>query len=716
MTGTDARAADAERSADAARLRFLASGDEAGTAPEDRAFRPDVEGLRAVAVLLVVLYHVGIPHLGGGYVGVDVFFVISGYVITGLLLRERTATGRTSLLAFYGRRARRIIPAAALVIVVSVLATRLLLGVVATSQVVGDARWASVFLANFHFTATGTDYFLSQRPPSPLQSFWSLAVEEQFYVVYPTIFLLVATVGRRLSLRAKLGAFLTLAVVTSFVWSVAQTSSDATAAYFSPFTRAWELALGALVAVAAGKLRRLPPPLAAAMTWVGLAGIVGAAVGFTNTTPYPGSWVAVPVVAAALVIAGGTAAPRAGAEALLSLGAFRWLGRWSYSLYLWHWPILVIAAQYQGRRTLPVIDDVLLAVIALGLSVLTYFIVENPIRHARVLARIRWASVGTGVVASALCIGVVTVMAPAAGAGAAAQGAVPGSGLAPATAAAVQRAVARARLITTVPADVSPSVAAAPDDWGGLPADAYGCEAHLAVTTVPSCVFGDPHGAHTMVLYGDSSALMWFEAFDAIAKQAGWRLVVLGKDWCHAALVARTNPPGFGALGGRFTQCDVWHRYATQRINAMNPDLLIVTGIPRGQVYPSGKLTPALWEQGLSQALTAVNAPRTRKVVLGDIPITPHINPNCLARHVDNVQACSGVPSPYYRAMDAAEQTAAAGAGARYVNVTPWFCSTTCTDIIDNIVVYKDDDHITATYSRYLENVLASALGFGPVR
>jgi len=713
MTGTDARA-DAPSTAGAARLRFLASGDEAGTAPEDRAFRPDVEGLRAVAVALVVLYHVGVPHLGGGYVGVDVFFVISGYVITGLLLREKAATGRTSLLSFYGRRARRIIPAAALVIVVSVLATRLLLGVVASSQVVGDARWASVFLANFHFTATGTDYFLSQRPPSPLQSFWSLAVEEQFYVVYPTIFLLVASVGRRLSLRAKLATFLAAAVVASFAWSVVQTSSDATAAYFSPFTRAWELALGALVAVGAGSLRRLPPGLASTLTWAGLAGIVGAAFGFTNTTSYPGSWVAIPVVATALVIAGGTAAPRRGAEALLSLGPFRWLGRWSYSMYLWHWPILMIAAQYQGRRTLPVSVNVLLAALALGLSVLTYAFVENPIRHARMLARIRWASVGVGVVASALCIGVVTALSPPSPAGAA-LGTVPGTGAPPASAAEVGRAVAAARLITSVPADVSPSVVAAPNDWGGLPADAYGCEAHLAVTTVPACVFGDPHGIHTMVLYGDSSALMWFEAFDAIAKQAGWRLVVLGKDWCHAAYVARTNPPGFGTLGGRFTQCDVWHRYATQRINRMNPDLLVVTGIPRGQVYPNGKLTPALWQRGLTQALSAVTGPKTRKVVLGDIPITPHINPDCLARHSGDVQACSGYPDAYYRSMSVAEQVAAAATGAGYVNVTPWFCSTTCTDIIDNIVVYKDDDHITATYSRYLENVLSAALGFGPV-
>jgi peptidoglycan/LPS O-acetylase OafA/YrhL len=713
MTGTGERVVDGSRSEDPSRLRFLASGDEAGTAPEDRAFRPDVEGLRAVAVLLVVLYHVGIPHLGG-YVGVDVFFVISGYVITGLLLRERSATNKTSLVAFYGRRCRRIIPAAALVIVVTVLASRLLLGVVTSEQVVSDARWAAIFLANFHFTATGTNYFLAQGPVSPLQSFWSLAVEEQFYIVYPTIFLVVATIGRRMSLRAKLAVFLSLVVVASLTWSVIQTSSNPTVAYFSPFTRAWELALGALVAVGAGQLRKLPVGLAAVMTWLGVAGIVGAALWFTNTTSYPGSWVAVPVLSTALVIAGGTAAPRRGAEALLSLSPFRWMGRWSYSLYLWHWPILVIAAQYQGRRTLPVADNLFLAVIALGLSIITYFFVENPIRHARVLTRVRWTSVGTGAALTALCIGIIAVAAPDATAGTA-QHSVPGTGVAPASPAAVEQAVANARLLTSLPADVSPSLEAAPNDWGGLPADAQGCEAHLAVTSVPSCVFGDPHGTHTMVLYGDSHALMWFEAFDAIAKQAGWRLVVLGKDWCHVALVPRTNPPGFGVPGGRYTQCDTWHRFAMQRINALDPDLLIVTEEPGGQLYPTGTITPALWEQGLSKALDGITSPKTHKIVLGNIPITPHINPNCLARHEQEVQACSALPDRYYRSMNTAEALAAQHSGARYINVMPWFCATTCTDIIDNIIVYKDSDHITATYSRYLENEIAAALGFGPV-
>ena len=165
--------------------RYSASGDEAGTAPGDRRFRPDVEGLRAVAIGFVVLYHAGVPLVSGGYIGVDVFFVISGFVITGLLLRERQVNGSTSIVSFYARRVRRILPAATLVIISTVVLAYVALGVVSGNNTADDGRWAAVFLANFHFESVGTNYFTALRPPSPLQNYWSLSVEEQFYLVYP---------------------------------------------------------------------------------------------------------------------------------------------------------------------------------------------------------------------------------------------------------------------------------------------------------------------------------------------------------------------------------------------------------------------------------------------------------------------------------------------------------------------------------------------------
>ena len=283
--------------------------DDPGTAPGDRRFRPDVEGLRAVAIVLVVLYHGSLQALSGGYVGVDVFFVISGFVITGVLLRGRSSSHHTSFLSFYGRRARRIIPAATLVIVVTVIATYVVLGALYGNPTAIDARWTAVFLANFHFTATGTNYLTAQEPPSPLLNFWSLAVEEQFYLVYPAFFAVLALLYTRISLRIKLAVGLTVVIVISLIISAAQTNTSPTAAYFSPFARAWELALGALIAVGTAWLLRVPKVVAGIMTWVGLGAIGFSAVVFTANTAYPGTAVVLPVLGAGLVIAGGVGAP-----------------------------------------------------------------------------------------------------------------------------------------------------------------------------------------------------------------------------------------------------------------------------------------------------------------------------------------------------------------------------------------------------------------------
>lgn len=271
-----------------------------------------------------------------------------------------------------------------------------------------DGQWASVFLANFHFAATQTNYLASLKPPSPLQNFWSLAVEEQFYVVYPTIFMVLALLRVTRSVRLRIGLFLATVVVGSFVLSVLMTSSNPAAAFFSPFTRAWELALGGLIAVSGEALRKLPHPVAAVATWVGLGAVVVAALVFTSATSYPGSAVALPVVGTGLIIAGGAAQPAWGAEVLLAWRPFQLLGLISYSLYLWHWPILMIGAERKGVSSLPVWDNVLLLGLSLVLAVATYVVLENPVRHPRRLRSRSWASVLLGVTLIAVSLGSTT--------------------------------------------------------------------------------------------------------------------------------------------------------------------------------------------------------------------------------------------------------------------------------------------------------------------
>jgi peptidoglycan/LPS O-acetylase OafA/YrhL len=669
-------------------------------------------------VLLVVLFHAGMPGLHGGYVGVDVFFVISGFVITGLLLRERSSTGGTSIVDFYARRARRILPAATLVIFVTVIASFLLLGSVRGDQVANDGRWAATFLSNFHFESLGTDYFTASLPPSPLQNYWSLSVEEQFYVVFPTIFLLVAGTrfrarGRaRWSPQARMAVACVVVIAASFTLSVVQTATHPSAAYFSPFTRAWELALGALVAVGSTWLRQIPNRIAGVLTWVGLALIVAAAVAFSAQTPYPGSLVAVPVLGAALVIAGGIGEPALGAESLLGRSPMLWMGKRSYSLYLWHWPILIIAAERVGKTSLPLGESLVLVLVAVAVAAVTFALVEDPIRHRRMPSR---SSVAAGLATVVVTVGALSLFIAASSRDARAGPVVPAG-----TLRTVLGEVAAAPKIMSLPPGLQPPLATAATDWGGLVGTSY-CQTLVSqsMEQLSGCTLGDPRGTHLMVAYGDSHVLMWAPALAEVATRAHWRLVILGKPYCPAGLVTPTDPPGWGAVGGPYTVCDQWHRWAIQTINRLRPSLLIVSQIsPYIGPATADQARPVIsadqWRRGLLNLFRSVHVPDMNKVVLGNIPRMAQPSPECLSAHPNDVQACSVSTQGYVQSVERLyendEHFTVAEVGGRYIDTTPWLCSKVCTPVISHFVVYMDSVHVTATYARYLSVVMGQAL------
>ena len=604
-----------------------------------------------------------------------------------------------------------------MVIVVTVIATYAVLGVSYGNQTAIDGRWTAVFLANFHFAALGTNYLTAQQPPSPLLNFWSLAVEEQFYLVYPTFFLLIAAVRAPWSLRVKLAAGLVTIIVISFTLSVVQTASDPTVAYFSPFTRAWELALGGLVAVGTKWLLAIPPTIGAVMTWMGMAAIAFGAIEFNSSTAYPGSLVAIPVVGACLVIAGGTPAPRWAAESVLGLSPARWIGKLSYSIYLWHWPILIIAADAAGKSSLPFRQNIIWLLVALGAAVTSFYLVESPVRRAsfdRLGRTTRWAPIGLGVLMIAVSLGVATFQLNANDGQISASHSTANSKpfnpqafpVPAASDAAVKRLVEMSARITSLPTNLTPPLADVPADWGG---PAGPCWPANDQTTVPACTFGDPNGTHTMVLYGDSHAAMWFYPMDLIALLSHWKLVLLSKGWCPANMLPYGNPPGVGKPGGEYAQCDEWHQFALGRIRQLQPDLVIVTqelsDAPQGSSY-----TAKQWGRGMTRTLRRIPVPARNIVVLGNIPSLPMSPPLCLSRNTSNVQACSSPLPQYYASFDGAEEKAATQVGARYLSVTPWFCSVTCPAVIGKYEVYYDDYHVTRTYAEYLTLVLAKAL------
>ena len=366
--------------------RYLESGDEAGTSPGDRKFRPDVEGLRAVAILLVLLSHFNIPGFVGGYLGVDVFFVISGFVITGLLMRGRATAGRIQLADFFARRCRRIIPVAAVVIVLTVILERLLNGRAFAHVLVYPAQLMLLFVFNWSPVAV-TQAF---RAPTNIAIFWSLCVEEQFYLVYPVLLLAVALVASRVPWRSKATLAIGTVTVASFGWTVAQSSQGwSVMTYVSTLGRVWELGLGCLLAFNVRWLLRLPRRLSAVLGWGGVV-LIAIAVATLRAEhgAYP-SWSALlPTIGAALIIAGGTPVPKWGPERVLGLRPMRKIGQWSYGAYLWQIPIIaVIYASWGGVLALPIGARLAFLVATIGVAGLSFTFFEAPIRHSMALVR-----------------------------------------------------------------------------------------------------------------------------------------------------------------------------------------------------------------------------------------------------------------------------------------------------------------------------------------
>ncbi|MGC8509482.1 MAG: acyltransferase family protein [Acidimicrobiales bacterium] len=364
-------------------------------------FRPDIQGLRAVAVILVVATHAAVPGFEGGYVGVDVFFVISGYVITGLLLRQPRRPLRENLGAFYARRVRRIIPAATLVLVATTFAAYALLGPRFAPSLLDDVRWAALFGENFRLIATGSNYFVPGVAPSLVTHYWSLAIEEQFYLVYPLlVFSLARVVPRRrhaLALALCLGA----AIATSAWWSYHLTALNPVAAYYSPLTRFWELALGGLVAVIPRSLAARTPRLNTAVAVAAVVALAASVWRLNAASVFPGVLAWWPCAASAALLWTGLASRRGGPASWLAWRPLRDLGDLSYSLYLWHFPWLMIPLQLVHPIASP-LARLLEVGGALACSLASYHLVENPLRHSSRLARDGWATALVLVVCVAL--------------------------------------------------------------------------------------------------------------------------------------------------------------------------------------------------------------------------------------------------------------------------------------------------------------------------
>lgn len=362
--------------------------------------RPEIQALRAVAVLLVVVYHFFPSALPGGFIGVDVFFVISGYLITAHLLREVDRSGRISLAAFWARRARRILPAALFTLLCCAVATIAFVPETYWPQFLLEIRDSSVYVQNWHLAVSAVDYLAAQNNPSVVQHFWSLSAEEQFYLVWPVLILLAALLarGRPAVVRASwIAAALLTVTALSLAYSIYYTKANPAAAYFVTPTRAWEFGAGGLLALLT--LRRASGAVSSGLSWVGIAAIVVTAFAYSDRTPFPGHHALLPVLGALAVIRAGAPTHPWAPTPLLKLAPVQFLGDISYSVYLWHWPLLVLAPFVIGRPRDTVITIALLVLTVLA-AWLTKILVEDPVRGGPILsgrpARWTFASVLAG--------------------------------------------------------------------------------------------------------------------------------------------------------------------------------------------------------------------------------------------------------------------------------------------------------------------------------
>ncbi|MFE5292853.1 acyltransferase family protein [Isoptericola sp. NPDC056618] len=672
-----------------------------------RTFRPEIQALRALAVALVVLYHFWPGRLPGGYVGVDVFFVISGFLITGHLLREAESTGRVRLARFWARRARRLLPAAYVVLAATVVATLLFAPQSLWQQWFRETLGATLYVENWVLAGDAVDYLAADGDPSPVQHYWSLSTEEQFYLVWPLLVLLGTAVAARRAgtLRRTTTLLLGAATAASFAYSLWLTTANPAPAYFATTTRAWQFGAGALLALWLARPGRRPTTdgVRTALSWAGLAILAGCALAYTDSTPFPGTAALVPVLGTVAVIAAGAPAGRLSPAPLFAWRPVQQTGEISYALYLWHWPAIVLAPFVLGHEAGLLERAALLAGVVL-LAAATKRWVEDPARFTE-----RW-----GLQRPRRALGVTA-------AATAALALVAGGGVAVAQHRAQEQAAIAARVVADPPSCfgaeemdpehpcdnpalddvVVPAPVAVADDVAG-PRD---CFVDVDGTALADCTFGpvdDPDVPH-VVLVGDSHARALLPAFRQLAAEGRVSVTAHLKNSC-----AWTTGP-VDADGERVRTCEEWRDKLEPWLerHAGTTDAVVTTGSLK---FLSGK--PDRQASDLAAAWRPVAERGVPVVALSDNPQHDEEPSQCLDGGLAaDPTRCDLPEDQAFPDPQVFEEAAEEVPGASFVDLTPLYCrDDTCPAVIGGVNVYRDTHHLTATYTRtmtpYLEREL----------
>ena len=680
--------------------------------------RADLQGLRAIAVLLVVFDHAGIGPLHGGFVGIDVFFVLSGFLITGLLLSQVQEHGRVPFVDFYLRRARRILPAAALTLVVVDVAVLEIVNFVRAKPMISDSIWSALFAANVHFGSVNVDYFTraQAQPPSPVLHFWSLAVEEQFYLVWPALIFLVLFGPWRTRGNGPRRLFLAVSVaaLASLAWSIYDTQAHPRSAYFSTFTRIWELSLGAALAIASTWLaRRSPRAIWGTLGWAGAGAIVAAGLAYSSATPFPGFAALLPTLGTVLVIGAGLGtASRFAVGRFLALRPFQYVGDRSYAFYLWHWPFLILGALYVGHA-LGALARLLLVLASFLAAILSYRLFENPIRQmrSRPLSALLWpVSIGAVVVVATLALGAISAEAnrfQATG--------TPDRHVQPprkeaafrrttsvvshssATLPAVIATVQAAKRGAGIPAGLVPPIDKLPASHYSYPP---GCEPGNGQTSSRICRLGRTSSKRSIVVIGDSHLRVWMPTIVQLAERDGWVVRPFTKPSCLPFRWTRHD--------ARRPECRTWFNWAVRRARALHPTVTLIGGafapIP-GSPLDGGQAAV----NGIKSLTAAIKPFSKHVVVLGDVPYQTQGVVDCLLASGATLLRCSTAPTRPRLYQYVAAQARFNGAG--FIDVRGWFCyQDVCPMVIGRTIAYWNPTHISTAYALKLVPPFRAAL------
>ena len=661
-------------------------------------FRLDIQGLRAIAVGLVVLFHIRPDRVPGGFVGVDVFFVVSGFLITGMLAREIERTGRLSVIGFYARRARRLLPAATSVLALVGLASLVILPAINWQGTAQELAASTLYVENIWLYLNSIDYLARDGSPSPLQHYWSLSIEEQYYIVWPLLLLILVKLRGAAGSRRAAIAIAALLLAISLAWSVAVAAVDAQAGYFQTGTRIWELTIGALAALLLSRpsggtpaAPAWPEPVGAVLAALGIAGIVLAAFAFDRATAFPGAAALLPTVATALVIIAGSRTLAARSPWMLGTPALQYLGNISYSLYLWHWPVILFFRQLAGRE--PTLGDgVVIVAISIALAQLTKSLIEDPLRYGlgrRGLAR-TFASSGAFMAACLCLAGAVFFYVERQEAALLALGADraqhPG--------ALVLMGDTAARSFAS---DFAPALLVAKKDVPKI--YRKGCQVSLGGVEPRPCEFGAKDGVLRVALVGDSHAAQWLPALEEIARRRHWLIITHTKSSCPFIDTMIASPNA--------ASCAEWNRRVVRRLIDARPDVVVTSLIYNYAVPGAAADTSERLAEGLEKTWSQLTSQGIGVVAIRTTPHFPYDVADCVASHEHDAGSCGLAKDKAVLAVDPITMAAARSPRVTLVDMNGFICpADRCSPVVGNVLVYRDKHHLTATYAATLAPAL----------